>query len=121
MVLGARVSRSLVPHPQSCAGSRGSGRSLGRDGNGVRLRPESEPLGGVQVPGGSSGSSLTLVQSAPLAQKQGKNENWKERKTDKESTLLSFVNMSRNCFNIFTVSVLKEMCNNITVTDTQAL
>lgn len=49
-----------------------------------------------------------------------KNENLKGKK-DKESTLLALGNVSRNCFNIFTMSVLKEMCNNITVTDKQVL
>lgn len=119
----AQLPLSLILHPQSCAGSQGSKRNLGRDGNGVRLRPEVKPQGGAQASAANSGSSLTWVQSAPLAQKkQRKKEKWgKKRKKDKECTLLASINMSRNFFNIFTISVLKEMCNNFTVMATQAL
>lgn len=116
-ISGARLHLSLILHPQSCAGSQGSRRNLGRDCNGLRLRPELKPQGGAQISGANSGSSLTWVQSAPLAQKQRKKENrgGGKRQKDKECTLLASVNMSRNCFNIFTMFVLKEMCNKFTV------
>lgn len=110
------------PAPQSCTGSQGSKRNLGRESNGPRLRPELRPQGGAQISGTNSGSSLTWVQSAPLAQKERKKENLgKTRQKDKECTLLASLNKSRNCFNVFTMSVLKEMCNTFTVMDAQAL
>lgn len=81
-IAGARLPLSLILHPQSCAGSQGSKRNLGRDGNGLRLRPELKLQEGAQISGAISGSSLTLVQSAPLAQKQMKKENWGEKKKE---------------------------------------
>lgn len=115
-------SRPVISQtPKAGLAPLGNRGSQGRDAGGTRLGPEAKSWR-IQVSGSSSGSSLTLVQSAPPAQKQGKKKKKKKgRKGDKESTLLASGNLSRNCFNIFTKSVLKEMCNNITVTDTQAL
>lgn len=79
----AQLLLSLILHPQSCAGSQGSKRNLGRDGNEVRLRPEVKPQGGAQVSAANSGSSLTWVQSAPLAQKTKEKRKMGEKKEER--------------------------------------